>query len=77
MPIYAHPPLSRTPIQVNHPPFQSTTAARVHFMKMMCGYDDETLEETQKDLPRPRRDQKPHEQRDEDKRRGGDRAAGR
>ena len=46
-------------------------------MKMMCGYDDETLEETQKDLPRPRRDQKPHEQRDEDKRRGGDRAAGR
>lgn len=56
----------------------SIPGARLHFMKMMCGYDDEGVEDTRKSSSH----QHPHgpsshhgqSRRDPDKRRGGDRA---
>ncbi|KAH8888319.1 hypothetical protein GQ53DRAFT_262620 [Thozetella sp. PMI_491] len=60
----------------------SIPAARLHFMKMMCGYDEETLADTKK-VPvkslqqHQQKQQRRHQERDVDKRRGGDRAAGR
>jgi hypothetical protein len=48
-------------------PQKSIPGARLHFMKMLCGYDDDTKREDRKRVLL--------QDRDVDKRRGGDRAA--
>lgn len=63
----------------------SIPAARLHFTKMMCGYDPESLDEVKN--ARMQHQQRYHDvrqsqamkerERDRDSRRGGDRAAGR
>ncbi|KAB5586023.1 hypothetical protein GE09DRAFT_49660 [Coniochaeta sp. 2T2.1] len=54
----------------------SITGARLHFMKMMCGYDEETLEESREYYTGYNTGgMSGRSPRDTDKRRGGDRAA--
>ncbi|KAL1869063.1 hypothetical protein VTK73DRAFT_3402 [Phialemonium thermophilum] len=54
----------------------SVPAARLHFMKMMCGYDEDR-DDVGRVAANSRRETRPAPARDTDKRRGGDRAAGR
>ncbi|KAK3371358.1 hypothetical protein B0T24DRAFT_628749 [Lasiosphaeria ovina] len=49
----------------------SLPGARLHFMKMLCGYDDESLDDARRAAPPPPVHNS--SRRDPDKRRGGDR----
>ncbi|KAK0706521.1 hypothetical protein B0T26DRAFT_458467 [Lasiosphaeria miniovina] len=49
----------------------SLPGARLHFMKMLCGYDDESLDDARRAAPPPPVHNS--SRRDSDKRRGGDR----
>ncbi len=56
---------------------QSIAGARLHFMKMMCGYDEESIEEANSYYTTNTSSRSARQTRDTDKRRGGDRASGR
>lgn len=53
----------------------SIPGVRLHFMKMLCGYDEESVEDGRKSTSHHHQHQ--HPRRDTDKRRGGDRASAR
>ncbi|KAH8907121.1 hypothetical protein BR93DRAFT_669889 [Coniochaeta sp. PMI_546] len=55
----------------------SIAGARLHFMKMMCGYDEESIEEANSYYAANTSSRTARQTRDTDKRRGGDRASGR
>ncbi|OIW27355.1 hypothetical protein CONLIGDRAFT_682412 [Coniochaeta ligniaria NRRL 30616] len=55
----------------------SIAGARLHFMKMMCGYDEESIDEANSYYATNSGSRSARQTRDTDKRRGGDRASGR
>ena len=64
-----------TPRTETHPP-QSIAGARLHFMKMMCGYDEQSIDEANAYYAGNASSRHARHARDADRRRGGDRASG-